>query len=567
MQSNNKNAYITALYCRLSRDDGAEGESNSISNQKKLLQKYAKENGFENTRFYIDDGFTGTNFNRPDFQRLLSDIELGYVATIIVKDMSRLGREYLQVGQYTDYYFPEKDIRFIAINDGVDSADGENELAPFRNVMNEMYARDISNKVRSSYRLRARSGEPIGQPPLGYIKSPENPKKWVIEPEAAALIRDIFKRYLEGNGTDTIARQLQNSKIPNSTAYWLNRGIKRGGVKALDDPYRWQSSAVAKILSNQEYCGDVINFKTYSKSFKHKKRLENAPENRLVFRDVHEAIIDRDTFETVQKLLKTTKHKAPKPENAEKSIFCDLLICADCGKKLWYHTNTINKSIHFFACSNYEKDYHGSCKTRHYIREDALAYIVSHELRRMAEILKYDETRFAAILQSKIEGDRKQHRKAVEAELRSVISRINMVEKLYEKIYEDNANGKISDEWFSHMAQKYALERIQLKSRKLSLTESLNSFDTAEENADCFIRAIRKFMEMDTLTAPLLHELIEKIEVHETIGKGKDRTQRIVIYYKFVGYIELDEEAFRKIYTAETRRGVAVNYLTVRVSA
>ena len=248
MQSNkNHNAYITALYCRLSRDDGAEGESNSIQNQKKLLQKYAKEHGFENVRFYIDDGFTGTNFNRPDFQRLLGDIELGYIKTIIVKDMSRLGREYLQVGQYTEYVFPNNDIRFIAINDGIDSADGENELAPFRNVMNEMYARDISNKVRSSYRIRARSGEPIGQPPIGYIKSPDAPKKWIIEPEAAALVRDIFKRYLEGNGTDTIAHYLQENRIPNSTAYWHSRGVSRGGRKSIQDPYRWYSSAVAKI--------------------------------------------------------------------------------------------------------------------------------------------------------------------------------------------------------------------------------------------------------------------------------------------------------------------------------
>lgn len=567
MQPNNKNAYITALYCRLSRDDGAEGESNSISNQKKLLQKYAKENGFDNLRLYIDDGYTGTNFNRPDFQRLLGDIELGYVSTIIVKDMSRLGREYLQVGQYTDYYFPEKNIRFIAINDGVDSADGENELAPFRNVMNEMYARDISNKVRSSYRLRARSGEPVGQPPIGYIKDPQNPKKWIIEPEAADLVRTIFRLYLEGNGTDAIARQLQHSRTLNSTAYWMKRGISRGGVKALDDPFRWQSSAVAKILCNQEYCGDVINCKTYSKSFKNKKRFENAPENQLVFRDVHEPIIDRDTFDIVQKLLLSTKHRKPKPENARKSIFCDLLVCADCGKKLWYHTNTINKSIHYFACSNYEKDYHGTCKTRHYIREDALEYVVSSELRRMASFLKDDEEHFTEILAARTKAETKIKRKQAETELRAAISRNETVAMLYEKLYEDNACGKVSDEWFSHMSQKYELERIELKRKQLELTEKINAMEQDDLGIQSFTTAIRKFMEMETLTAPLLHELIDKIEVHETVGKGKQRKQQLVIFYKFIGYIELTEEAFQKAYIADTRRGVAVNYVTVRVTA
>ena len=316
---------ITALYCRLSRDDGAEGDSNSVANQKRMLTKYAKENGFGNTRFYVDDGYTGTNFNRPGFQQMLEDIEMGYISTVIVKDMSRLGRDYLQVGYYTDTYFPDRNIRFIAVNDCVDSNDGENELAPFRNVMNEMYARDISRKVRSSHRLRGNAGEPLSQPPYGYLKSPENKKKWIIDPIASQVVKDIFRMCLEGKGNETIARILQEQKVLIPMAYWHEKGLGRGGKKTQPNPYKWGKTTVAKILAQQEYCGDVINFKTYSKSFKNKTRLENPRENWAVFKNVHEPIIDRETFEQVQKLTAKTKRRAPKKDNTEKKMSCDLL--------------------------------------------------------------------------------------------------------------------------------------------------------------------------------------------------------------------------------------------------
>ncbi|MBR3562143.1 MAG: recombinase family protein [Oscillospiraceae bacterium] len=242
MQSKkNQQTGITALYCRLSRDDGQESDSNSVANQKRMLSKYAKENGFSNTRYYVDDGYTGTSFRRPSFQKLLEDIEMGYVSTIIVKDMSRLGRDYLQVGYYTDTYFPEHSVRFIAVNDMVDSEEGENELAPFRNVMNEMYARDISRKVRSAHRIRGNSGEPLSQPPYGYMKSPENPKKWVIDPETADVVKDIFRMYLEGKGTDAIAGTLTERRILNCTAYWHSKGIGRGGKKTQPNPYNLNS--------------------------------------------------------------------------------------------------------------------------------------------------------------------------------------------------------------------------------------------------------------------------------------------------------------------------------------
>ena len=562
MQSKKKKIQtgITALYCRLSRDDGAEGDSNSIANQKKLLQKYSKENGFSNTRYYVDDGYTGTNFNRPGFQKLLEDIDLGYVSTVIVKDMSRLGRDYLQVGYYTDTYFPDRNIRFIAINDCVDSADGENELAPFRNVMNEMYARDISRKIRSSHRLRGNAGEPLSQPPYGYLKSPENKKRWVIDPYAAGVVQDIFRMCLEGKGQETIARILQERNILIPMAYWYSLGLKRAGKQPQADPYKWGKTSVAKILANQEYCGDIINFKTYSKSFKNKARIENPEENWVVFKNVHEPIIDRETFEQVQKMVGKTKRRSPKIENGEKSMFSDLLYCADCGHKLWHHINTNNHNIHFFSCSNYKTDTRGSCETRHYIRADAIEQVVMWELQRMIQFLKNDEAMFAALLAQKTNADMAAEKKHLEAECQKATARNNKVAELFEKLYEDNVSGKVTDEWFMQLSHKYEVERMELKAKIAELHNRILELDSMKENKDQFIHAIRKFMEMQTLTAPLLRELIDHIDVYETEGTGKNRTQRIMIHYKFVGVIEIPDDGDN--YTADTRKGVAVEYIT-----
>lgn len=561
MQSKKKdNVGITALYCRLSRDDGTDNDSNSIVNQKKLLQKYAKEHGFSNTRSYVDDGYTGTNFNRPGFQKLLEDIEMGYVSVIIVKDMSRLGRDYLQVGYYTDTYFPDRNIRFIAVNDCVDSADGENELAPFRNVMNEMYARDISRKVRSSHRLRGNAGEPLSQPPYGYLKSPENKKKWIIDPEAAQVVQDIFRMCLEGKGNETIARILQEQKVLIPMAYWREKGLGRGGKKAQPNPYKWCKSTIAKILAQQEYCGDVINFKTYSKSFKNKARIPNPEENWAVFKDVHEPIIDRETFEAVQKLTKKTKRRAPKVDNAEKNMFCDLLYCADCGSKLWSHVNTINKDIQYFSCSNYKVDTRGTCETRHYIRADAIEQVVMLELKRMTRFLQSDEEAFADLLAQKTQKDIITEQKALQGELQRCTARNTKVAELYEKLYEDNVSGKVTDEWFMQLSHKYEVERMELKTKIAILNERINNLGTMQQNKNRFIGAIRRFMEMQKLTAPLLRELIDEITVYETEGVGKNRSQRIMIHYKFIGYIEIPECGIN--YKADTRKGVAVEYIT-----
>lgn len=558
---------IAALYCRLSRDDGTDGDSNSVANQKRLLQQKAKELGLGNTKFYVDDGYTGTNFNRPGFQAMLDDIDMGYVTAVMVKDLSRLGRDYVSVGNYTDSYFPDRNVRFIAVNDMVDSDEGENELAPFRNVMNEMYARDISRKVRSAHRIRGNLGEPLSQPPYGYKKSPDNKKKWVIDPKAAVVVQRIFRMALEGKGNETIARALQEDKIMAPMAYWQSQGLNRGGKKTQPNPYKWVNSMVGKILAQQEYCGDVINFKTYSKSFKNKARLENPVENWAVFRDVHEPIIDRDTFERVQELISKTKRRAPKPENSEKNMFSGLLYCADCGKPLWYRTNTINKSIHFFVCSNYEKEYRGSCKSRHYIRADSLEQIVMLELHGIAECLKADEDAFADLLAQKTNRDMLAEKKRIEDDLQKSVSRSETVLKLYEKVYEDNAAGKVTDEFFMQLSHKYEVEKMELKGKISALRKRLVEMDSEQRGRDAFLAAIRKFMEMERLTAPLLRELIDHIDVYETEGTGKSRTQRVVIHYRFVGYLELPENVFRQSYKADTRQGVCVEYLRSPVTA
>lgn len=567
MQSKNKNQIgIAALYCRLSRDDGTESESNSIGNQKKLLSQKAKEMGLTDTKYYVDDGYTGTNFNRPGFQQLIDDIEIGLVSAVMVKDLSRLGRDYVSVGNYTDSYFPEHNIRFIAVNDAIDSDEGESEIAPFKNILNEMYARDISKKIRSSHRLRGSMGEPLSQPPYGYMKSPENKKKWIIDPEAATVVKSIFKMCLDGKGNETIARELQENKVLIPMAYWRSKGLNRGGKKTQTNPYKWCKTTIQKILSQQEYCGDIINFKTYSKSFKNKRRIENSKENWAVFKDVNEPIIDREIFETVQKFISKTKRRAPKKENGERSIFNGLIYCGDCHSKMRYHTSTSNKEIHYFTCSDNKVDYRGKCPGRHYVRADALEEVVKLELRRLVKMLEIDESYFAQLLLRKNDEEREKDKKFLESELQKAIARSNTVSQLYEKLYEDNVIGKVSDEWFVELSHKYEKERMDLKAKIADTRYKIEELKNNNSEYRKFISAIRRFMQMDNLTSPLLRELIDHIDIFETEGTGKSRTQRIVIYYRFIGYIELPNVT-KQTHIADTRKGVAVEYITEQFTA
>lgn len=550
---------ITALYPRLSRDDDIQGDSNSIVNQKKLLAKYAKEHRFYNTKFYVDDGYTGTNFNRPGFQSLLEDIEAGYVTTVIVKDMSRLGRNYLQVGYYTDTYFPDHNVRFIAINDGVDSEQGDDDFTPFRNIMNEWYAKDISRKVRSSKKLRGNAGDPLCMPPYGYKKNPENPRQWIIDPEAAEVVRKIYRLCIEGNGIETTARVLQESGILTPTQYWASKGIRKGGKKTQDEPCKWCKTTIAKILTLREYTGDLINFKTYSRSFKNKRRLPNAEENQMLFENHHEAIIDRTAWETVQTIRAGTKRRAPK--NTEKNMFAGLLFCADCGHKLHYNINHPNSSIEYFNCSNYRGN-RGTCNETHYVRADSLKQVVLLELNRMTCYLKENEEAFAELLAQKTAQDYEQEKKYRQQKLRELTARSGEVDILFERIYEDNVSGKISDERFMKLSRKYDEEQQQLKTEIAELQAVCDKEDSRAYSKNQFLKAVRKFMEMRTLTPTILHELVEKIEVYHMQGTGKNRTQQLIIHYKFIGVLELPKiQALSENVVLNSRQGVEVEYL------
>lgn len=505
-------------------------------------------------------------FNRPGFQQLIDDIEIGLVSAVMVKDLSRLGRDYVSVGNYTDSYFPEHNVRFIAVNDAIDSDEGESEIAPFKNILNEMYARDISKKIRSSHKLRGSMGEPLSQPPYGYMKSAENKKKWIIDPEAATVVKSIFKMCLDGKGNETIARELQENKVLIPMAYWQSKGLNRGGKKTQTNPYKWCKTTVQKILSQQEYCGDIINFKTYSKSFKNKTRYENSKENWAVFKNVNEPIINRETFETVQKFISKTKRRAPKKENGERSIFNGLIYCGDCHSKMRYHTSTSNKEIHYFTCSDNKVDYRGKCPGRHYVRADALEEVVKLELRRLVEMLEIDESYFAQLLLRKNDEEREKDKKFLESELQKAIARNNTVSQIYEKLYEDNVIGKVSDEWFVELSHKYEKERMNLKAKIADTRHKIEELKNNNSEYEKFISAIRRFMQMDNLTSPLLRELIDHIDIFETEGTGKSRTQRIVIYYRFIGYIELPN-ATKQTHIADTRKGVAVEYITEQFTA
>lgn len=567
MQSiNNKNGLV-AIYLRLSSDDGRDGESNSITNQRAMLEKYVTDKKLGQTKVYIDDGYTGTNFNRPGFLQMKEDIELGYIHTVIVKDLSRLGRDYVNVGFYTDTFFPNNDVRFIAVNDLVDSFEGENEIAPFKNVMNEMYAKDTSRKVRSAHRIRGSLGEPLAPPPYGYMKDPTNSKKWIIDPEVSPTIKKIFQYCIEGKGVETTAKLLQEQNILTPLEYWKSKGIGRGGAKTSGNPYKWSKGTIAKILTLQEYTGDLVNFKTYSKSYKDKRRRKNPVENWKIFEDNHEAIIDRETFNMVQDIRQKTKRRAPKKENSEKSMFSNLLYCADCGSKLWSHTNTVNKDIHYFSCSNYIKDTRGTCETRHYIREDAVEQIVMLELKHLGRFAMEDRERFIEVLAEKSNKDIKTQQKLLETTLEKSIARSDNLATLYERLYEDNVSGKVTDEWFMQLSRKYETERVELKLKIARMQEELKNIGEKQKAKELFGTAIDKFMQMKTLTVPLLRELIERIDVYETQGVGKSRTQHIVIHYRFVGYIVLPEIPQKSNYKQDMRQGVAIEYIPKAITA
>ena len=561
-QSNNKKSRdVTAfLYERLSRDDNLEGESYSIGNQKKLLAKVAKEKGYTNLVHFLDDGISGVTMDRPGFVEMICQLEQGKAAAVFVKDLSRLGRNYIEVGRLTEEFFPNHDIRLVAVSDNIDTAEGENELAPIRNLFNEWYARDISKKRRISNKIKGNAGEPMGQPPYGYIKDPNDPKHWIVDDEAAQVVRRVYSMTLEGFGTEQIAAQLEKDGVLTPRAYWLTKGIKRPGKGKQQPPTKWNSSTITKILSLQEYCGDILNFKTYSKSYKNKKRIDNDRENWVVFQDVHKAIIERAVYEQVQQ--KRGKIRKRRTNNGEHNMFSGLLVCADCGSNLHFHFNQGNPEIKYFNCSNY-KGNRGTCTSTHYVRVDFLEEVVLGEIRRLTKFASLYEDEFVKAVIGHSQQAEQTDRKLKEKELKTLLARDEELDGLFERIYEDNVSGKLSDDRFAKMSRRYEDEQKELAEKIKKLRSEIEKQSSRSMTTDMFIGLVRKYTRARKLTPRMLNELIEKIEVFNAEKIDGVWEQRLRIHYNCVGTIEIPTVLPLPIpeVSVNTRKGVVVNYV------
>ena len=563
-QSNNnkKSRDVTAfLYERLSRDDNMEGESYSIGNQKKLLIKVAKEKGYTNLVHFFDDGISGVTMDRPGFADMIQQLEQGKAAAVFVEDLSRLGRNYIEVGRLTEEFFPNHDIRLVAVSDNIDTDEGENELAPIRNLFNEWYARDISKKRRISNKIKGNAGEPMGQPPYGYIKDPENPKRWIVDEEAAQIVRRIYRMTLEGVGTEQIAAKLEEDGVLTPRAYWHSKGINRPGkVKDLP-PTHWNSSSVIKMLPVQEYCGDILNFKTYSKSYKNKKRLENDRENWAIFKDVHEPIIERAVFEQVQQ--KRGKMRKRQAKDGERSMFSGLLVCADCGSNLHFHFNQGNPEIKYFNCSNY-KGNRGTCGSTHYVRVDFLEQVVLGEIRRLTKYAGLYEDDFLKEVIGHSRQAEETERRLKEKELKSLLARDDELDGLFERIYEDNVSGKLSDDRFAKMSRRYEEEQKELSEKIKKLRSEIEKQSSRATSTDMFVSIVRKYTRARKLTPRMLNELVEKIEVYNAEKIDGEWVQRLRIHYNCVGEMNIPNEPALPIpaVTVNTRKGVFVSYTT-----
>ena len=557
---------ITALYERLSRDDDLNGESNSITNQRKILQKAAKDKGYTDTVFFVDDGITGTTMKRPGFQKMLTAIEAGYISAVFVKDLSRLGRNYIEVGKLTEEFFPLHDIRLVAVSDGVDSDEGEDDFTPFKNIMNEYYAKDISKKRRIVNKMKGNAGVPLSPPPYGYIKNPDDPRFWVVEPEAAEVVRRIYRMALEGYGLAETAAQLAADGVVNPTYYWRSRGTSRGGSKSTVEPTKWGHTTVKKILTLQEYCGDVINFKSYSKSYKMKKRIENPEENRAIFLNVHEAIIDRQTWEKVQALQKGTRRKKP-TVTQEPSVFSGLLKCPECGGNLNFHFNQNNHDIKFFSCQNHNSGYR-KCSKTHYIRLDFLEQVVLYEVKRLACFASEYENDFikAMIGRSAKVAENTALRK--QRELDALTARDRELDMLFERLYEDNVAGKIDDARFAKMSKRYEQEQGENAKKIKALRLELKKDESKRMDIDDFLETVRRYTDATTITKRMVAELIDHIEVYHAEKQDGVTNQRVVIYYNCIGAFDVPDR--RKIPEAdiimETRKGVALSYAPEQVA-
>ncbi|MBU5433015.1 recombinase family protein [Intestinimonas sp. MSJ-38] len=531
---------FTAFYCRLSRDDDNEGDSNSIQHQKQILEKYAKDHGIPNYRFYVDDGYSGTNFNRPGFQEMLADIEAGYVDCVIVKDMSRFGRNYLEVGMYTEIMFPDKDVRFIAINDGVDSERDDNDFTPFRNIINEWYAKDTSKKIRAVFRAKGLSGKRLStQIPYGYLKGENG--QLIEDMETAPVVRLIFRLAVEGNGPGKIARILREKQIVTPGTLEFQRTGRTSRYNP-EFPYQWHESTVVNILEQKDYLGNTYNFKTTKKSYKSKKVIRNPEEKQAVFENTHVALIDQETWDLVQKARQSRRRPT---KMGDMGMFSGMVYCADCGNKLHLcRTKSWDRSLDNYVCGTYKRR-RGECSA-HYIRSTVLETLVLDNLRKVIAYVRDYEDDFVRQVTENKAAEQMQMLSASKRQLEQQTRRIAEIDSIIKRLYEDNLSGKLSDSRFSKMNADYEKEQQELESTYAELKKTVDAFEEKALNIKSFLKCVRKYTEPSELTPDILHELVEKIIVYAPDKSSGHRTQQIDIYYNFVGKIPLSQEVATK---------------------
>lgn len=533
--TNNYPDNITALYARLSQEDALDGESNSIANQKKILLKYAKDNGFSNPIFFIDDGVSGVTFDRPGWNEMIRLAEAGKVTTVIVKDMSRMGRDYLKVGYYTESFFAECDIRYIAINDGVDSDKGDNEFTPFRNLFNDFYARDTSKKIRAVMRAKGNAGEHLcTNPPYGYMKSPDNKKQWIVDEEAAAVVKRIFDLCVAGKGPMQIAKILTADKVLTVKAYYA----KRDGKTMPDNLYRWDYKSISGILERPEYTGCTVNFKTYSKSHKLKKRLQNTPENYRIFPNTQSAVIEEKVFERVQG-LRANKRRPTK--TGRQGLFSGLLYCADCGEKLYFcTTNSFSPKQEHYVCSNYKSNT-GTCSA-HFIREETLTLFVRQRIFDVTAMFFDDIQGFQNMVYQQRFEEAEKAIKQKKKELEQAKKRIAELDRIFKRIYEDDISGTISHERFLKLSAEYEAEQKELTEFVKAEKTAVDTYEQDRTDFDSFAAIIRKYVGIRELTPTIVNEFVKKIVVHAPDKSSGHRRQKIEIVWNFIGELEQDED-------------------------
>ena len=530
---------VTALYCRLSRDDELQGDSNSIINQKKILQKYALDHGWKNIRFYIDDGISGTTFNRPGFQEMIADIEAGIVKRVIIKDMSRLGRDYLQVGMYTEIMFPEHDVHFIAVNDGVDSKQGDNEFTPFRNIINEWYAKDTSKKIRAVMKVKGNAGEHLTtNAPYGYMKDPANPKQWVRDNDAANVVYDIGLYVMDGYGPSQIARLLKQRKILTPAAYYESKGINCN-VKPQDDPYGWNASTVAHILDRwREYLGHTVNFKTTKKSYKNKKKIQNPESEWVIFENTHEPIWTESIADAVR-LARQTRRRPTKM--GEMGMFSGMMFCADCGSIMYQCRATgFRREQEYYLCAGYRKS-RDICGSTHSIRTVILEELILQNLCKVVSYAGEQEDQFVKMVMDMDEKERSKGLAKKKKLLTDAEKRISELDRIFKHLYEDNITGKLTDERFKKLSADYEAEQTALQTQANSLREEIQEEESKCANVERFLSIVRKYTEIPELTPHILHEFVEKIVVHAATDPHSktNRKQEVDIYYKGIGILEM----------------------------